>query len=62
MIKYLEIDLFFIYLPKYSFSLENMEMINLTGSGKIKILKSSEVSKLRGKCSYHVLLVLMCVF
>lgn len=36
-------------------------MINLTGNGKIKILKSNEVSKLHGKCSYHVLLSDTCV-
>jgi len=34
-------------------------MFNLTGNRKMKILKSSAVSKLHGKCSYHVLLIFL---
>lgn len=32
-------------------------MLNLTGNRKMKILISSEVSKLHQKCLYHVLLI-----
>lgn len=53
---------FFFLKKKCAFPLENMEMLNLTGNRKMKILISGEVSKLHQKCSYHVLLIFFGVF